>query len=201
MARKSLVFMMVGTVTLLFASVTFADVPHMITYSGYVTKVHGGPLNGTFQLTFSIYPDTMGSPADWTETQPEVVVKQGLFSILLGSVNPMLPSAFDGGIKYLGVQVESDPEMRPLTPIVSVGYAFRAGLGACTAACAELFVALDLGERGEGFGVLAPDAAQGASLEEDHRTDPRTVVQGVALDVDDQGGFRLVSQGCVPCAR
>ena len=127
MARKSLVFMMVGTVTLLFASVSFADVPKMMTYSGYVTKVHGGPLNGTFQLTFSIYPDTSGSPADWTETQPEVVVKQGLFSVLLGSVNPIPASAFDGGIKYLGIQVESDPEMRPLTPIVSVAYAFRAG--------------------------------------------------------------------------
>jgi hypothetical protein len=127
MARKSFVFMMVGTVTLLFVSVSFAGVPNMITYSGYVTKVHGGPLNGTFQLTFSIYPDTSGSPADWTETQPAVVVKHGLFSVLLGSVNPIPASAFDGGIKYLGVQVESDPEMRPLTPIVSVGYAFRAG--------------------------------------------------------------------------
>ncbi len=126
MARKSLVFIMVGTAALLFASVSFADVPHMITYSGYVTKVHGGPLNGTFQLTFSIYPDTSGSPADWTETQPEVVVKQGLFSVLLGSVNPIPPSAFDGSIKYLGVQVESDPEMRPLTPVVSVAYAYRA---------------------------------------------------------------------------
>lgn len=39
----------------------------------------------------------------------------------------MPASAFDGSIKYLGAQVESDPEMRPLTPIVSVGYAFRAG--------------------------------------------------------------------------
>jgi hypothetical protein len=56
-----------------------------------------------------------------------VVVKYGLFSVLLGSVNPVPASVFDGSIKYLGVQVESDPELRPLTPIVSVAYAYRAG--------------------------------------------------------------------------
>jgi len=127
MARKSLAVVVMGTVIFFLSSISSADVPHMITYSGKVTKVHGGPLNGTFQLTFSIYPDTLGSPADWTETHPEVVVKHGLFSVLLGSVNPIPPLVFDGSIKYLGVQVESDPQMRPLTPIVSVAYAYRAG--------------------------------------------------------------------------
>lgn len=127
MARKSLAVVVMGTVIFFLSSISSADVPHVITYSGKVTKVHGGPLNGTFQLTFSIYPDTLGTPADWTETQPEVVVKHGLFSVLLGSVNPIAPSVFDGSIKYLGVQVESDPELKPLTPIVSVAYAYRAG--------------------------------------------------------------------------
>ena len=127
MARKTHVLVVMGVLILFLVSISSADVPHMMSYSGNVTKVHGGPLNGTFQLTFSIYPDTSGSPADWTETQPEVAVKHGMFSVLLGSVNPIPASTFDGGIKYLGVQVESDPEMRPLTPIVSVAYAYRAG--------------------------------------------------------------------------
>ncbi|KPL05320.1 MAG: hypothetical protein AMJ73_01270 [candidate division Zixibacteria bacterium SM1_73] len=127
MARKSFVLLLVGAIIFFLCSVSSADVPHMISYSGKVTKVHGGPLNGTFQVTFSIYPDTSGSVADWTEAHPEVVVKHGLFSVLLGSVNPLPSSVFDGNIKYLGVRVESDPEMRPLTPIVSVAYAYRAG--------------------------------------------------------------------------
>jgi len=79
-------------------------------------------------MTFSIYPDTLpGTLADWSETQTEVVVQDGIFNVVLGSVNSLLASVFDGSAKFLGVQVESDPEMRPLKPMVSVAYAYRAG--------------------------------------------------------------------------
>jgi len=77
-------------------------------------------------MTFSIYPDTLGSPADWSETQTEVAVKEGIFNVLLGAVDTIPQAVFDGNVKYLGVQVESDPEMRPLKPMVSVAYAYRA---------------------------------------------------------------------------
>ncbi|NIO07770.1 MAG: hypothetical protein GTO40_07080, partial [Deltaproteobacteria bacterium] len=36
----------------------------------------------------------------------------------------MPDSIFDGTAKYLGVQVESDPEMSPLKPMVTTAYAF-----------------------------------------------------------------------------
>jgi hypothetical protein len=98
----------------------------MINYQGKLTTATGGCLNDTVQMTFSIYPDTLGSPADWTETQNNVVVKEGIFNVLLGNVNPIPDVVFDGSVKYLGVQVESDPEMRPLKPIVSVAYAYKA---------------------------------------------------------------------------
>jgi hypothetical protein len=97
----------------------------MINYQGKLTTASGGCLNDTVQMTFSIYPDTLGSPADWTETQMEVIVKEGIFSVLLGSLDSIPAAVFDGSIKYLGVQVESDPEMRPLKPMVSVAYAYR----------------------------------------------------------------------------
>jgi len=78
-------------------------------------------------MTFSIYPDTLSPLAEWTETQDSVVVKEGIFNVLLGSVDSIPASVFSGSIKYLGVQVESDPEMTPLKPMVSVAYAYRAG--------------------------------------------------------------------------
>lgn len=127
MARKSFVFMVVGTVIFFLCSISSADVPHMINYQGKLTPSGGGCLNDTVQMTFSIYLDTLGSPAQWTETQAQVVVKDGIFNVLLGSVNSIPASVFDGNIKYLGVKVESDPEMRPLKPMVSVPYAYRAG--------------------------------------------------------------------------
>lgn len=127
MLGKSFVLLVVGTVMFLLCSVSSADVPHMISYQGKLTTAGGGCLNDTVQITFSIYPDTLGSPANWSETQTEVVVKEGIFNVLLGSVDTIPQAVFDGGIKHLGVQVESDPEMRPLKPMVSVAYAYRAG--------------------------------------------------------------------------
>jgi hypothetical protein len=132
MARKGFVFLGMGMMIFFFASLASAGVPHMINYQGKLTAAYypvhlGGCLNDTVQMIFSIYPDTLGSPADWTETQTEVVVKDGIFSVLLGAVDTIPQAVFDGNVKYLGVQVESDPEMRPLKPMVSVAYAYRAG--------------------------------------------------------------------------
>jgi hypothetical protein len=125
MLRKSFVFAAIGMIIFLFPSLASADVPHMINYQGKLTTASGGCLNDTVQMTFSIYPDTLGSPADWTETQYDVIVKEGIFNVLLGSVDSIPSFVFDGNIKYLGVQVESDPEMTPLKPMISVAYAYR----------------------------------------------------------------------------
>ena len=127
MLRKSLVLLVVGTVIFFLCSASSADVPHMINYQGKLTTASGGCLNDTVQMTFTIYADSFGTSADWTETQTEVIVKEGVFSVLLGAVDTIPSAVFDGNIKYLGVQVESDPEMRPLKPMVSVAYAYRAG--------------------------------------------------------------------------
>lgn len=126
MQRKSFVLPVLGAVIFFLASVSSADVPDSINYQGKLTTATGGCVNDTVQMTFSIYPDTLpGTTADWTETQMQVVVKDGIFNVLLGSVTPLPASLFDGNAKYLSVQVESDPEMRPLKPMVSVAYAFR----------------------------------------------------------------------------
>ena len=127
MIRKSLVILVMGTMVLFVASLSSADVPRMISYQGKLTTASGGCLNDTVQMTFSIYPDTLGSLADWSETQTQVVVQEGIFNVLLGAVDTIPQAVFDGSVKYLGVQVESDPEMTPLKPIVSVAYAYRAG--------------------------------------------------------------------------
>ena len=104
-----------------------AAVPPLINYQGKLTTASGGCVNDTVQMTFTIYADSLGVSDEWSETQEEVVVKEGMFNVLLGSVDTIPSAVFDGEIKYLGVQVEADPEMRPLKPMVSVAYAFRTG--------------------------------------------------------------------------
>ena len=125
MARKSFVFLVAGTVIFLLCSVSSAVVPDMINYQGKLTTAQGGCLNDTVSMTFTIYSDDQGTVVDWTEDQNTVIVKEGIFNVLLGSVDTIPAAVFDGSVKYLGVKVESDDEMRPLKPMVSVPYAYR----------------------------------------------------------------------------
>lgn len=128
MPRTGLVLLLTGAILMFFCSVSFADVPHMVNYQGKLASADGGCINDTVQMTFTIYSDSLGISAEWTETQDQVIVKSGVFSVLLGSVDTIPVSVFDGNVKYLGVQVESDPEMRPLKSMVSVAYAYRAAV-------------------------------------------------------------------------
>jgi len=125
MLRKSFVLMVVETVIFFLCSVSSADVPDSINYQGKLTTAQGGCLNDTVSMTFTIYSDDQGTVVDWTETQNSVIVKEGIFNVFLGSVVLLPASIFDGSAKYLGVQVESDPEMSPLKPMVTTAYAFH----------------------------------------------------------------------------
>jgi hypothetical protein len=122
------ILLMLVTVTLLSTPV-LSDVPQVINYQGRLTDPVGQPVaDDTYSIQFSIYADsaiTM-TPALWTETQ-NVSTTTGLFAVLLGSLNPINPSIFDGSIRYLGIKIGTNPESTPRTPIVSVPYAMVAG--------------------------------------------------------------------------
>ncbi len=123
--HRCMVVIATGVMGLLLCTVLLANVPNRINYQGKLTTDAGGCVNDTVQMIFSIYPDTLGSPAIWTETQSQVSVREGVFSVLLGEADFIPAFVFDGSTRYLGIRVESDPEMRPLKPMVSVGYAFH----------------------------------------------------------------------------
>ena len=98
-------------------------VPATINYQGYLMDSVGTPINATVPIVFSFYDVASGGIALWTETQ-NVVVASGVYSVNLGSVNP-ITVPFDAQY-YLGVKVGTDPEMAPRKALTSVGYAFRA---------------------------------------------------------------------------
>jgi hypothetical protein len=123
MSSKFVVFLILGAAFFLFGSVSIASVPPILNYQGKLTGAGGGCVNDTVEMTFSIYSDSLGTMAEWSETQMGVIVREGIFNVLLGCEDTIPTVVFDGSIKYLGVQVESDPEMTPLKPIVSVAYA------------------------------------------------------------------------------
>jgi hypothetical protein len=101
------------------------QIPEMINYQGYLTDDEGNPINGNLEMTFSVYEFDTGSSPLWTETHSSVTVTDGLFNVLLGSINPINASHLTGRNSYLGIKVGSDPEMTPRQQIVSVAYAHR----------------------------------------------------------------------------
>jgi hypothetical protein len=96
----------------------------VISYQGYLTDSGGIPVNGDVEITFSIYDTPTGGTALWAETHPSVSVSDGLFNVLLGSVNPITPPLLTGET-YLGIRVEGDEEMSPRQQIAAVAYALR----------------------------------------------------------------------------
>jgi hypothetical protein len=99
------------------------QVPFYLNYQGRLNDKDGNPIEGTYTMTFTLYADEVGAARVWAEMQDVTVVK-GMFHVLLGTLTP-LDLAFDRPY-WLGVKVGTDPEMRPLTRVVSVPYAFRA---------------------------------------------------------------------------
>ncbi len=98
-------------------------IPQMLSYQGKLTDTLGGPVpNGSYPIMLLLYTVPSGGSPFWTETQ-SVTVKNGLFSVLLGSVTPIgsLPSA---GAVYLGMTVSGGPELTPRVRIVSAAYAY-----------------------------------------------------------------------------
>lgn len=121
---RAKLFILGFLVAVLFsASLSYPQVPQMINYQAKVTDEGGNPLHGDYDMTFSIYDDSIAGTQLWTETQLQVPIENGIFSVLLGSVDTISFDVFNGEIRYLEVQVGSDL-MTPRKPMVSVPYAF-----------------------------------------------------------------------------
>ncbi len=110
----------------LLSTAALADVPGLISYQGTLTDEGGVALDTTVSMSFTIYTDSTAGTQVWTETQPSVLVSHGIFSVLLGSVNPVSDTVFVDPVRWLGVQVEAEPELEPRQRITSVPYALRA---------------------------------------------------------------------------
>jgi len=196
MARKSFALPLAGVVIFLVASVSSADVRHMVNYQGKLTTATGECLNDTVEMTFSIYPDTLGSPADWTETQTGVVVKEGVFNVLLGAVDTVPVRVFDGSIKYLGVQVESDLEMTPLRPIVSVAYAYRASTTDAAGGWVDDGTVVRLSEVTDQVGIGTPSPAEKLDVDGNILASG-TISSGSSITIDGTADRITASSGSI----
>ncbi|MCP4566449.1 MAG: hypothetical protein GY841_02580 [FCB group bacterium] len=123
--KKHRILLMAISLIILTGSIN-AEVPQLINYQGRLTNPEGEPLDTTVSITFTIYDDSTGGVAKWSETYASVVVSDGLFYVLLGSVSPIIDSVFNNPERYLGIIVGTDPEMSPRTRFTSAAYAYNA---------------------------------------------------------------------------
>ncbi|MBI5020880.1 MAG: hypothetical protein HZB59_05540 [Ignavibacteriales bacterium] len=76
-------------------------VPNKISYQGLLTTPLGMPVpDGLYDIKFELFNDLSAGASQWMETQTSIPVKQGTFSVLLGSVTPLL------GIFYQSLWLE-----------------------------------------------------------------------------------------------
>jgi hypothetical protein len=106
-------------------------VPHLINYQGRLSDAGGDPVtDGEYELTFSIWSDsTSTSPTDreWISPSCTVLVINGLFNWQLGSRENLPPwTVANDAELWLGIQVQSDPEIVPRTRLCSAPYAYKA---------------------------------------------------------------------------
>lgn len=101
-------------------------VPDVINYQGMLRWPDGSVINGTYTMTFRLYDLPVGGNLVHTEQLSNVVVRDGLFTVLLGDGdgNPIQAATFKGPL-YVGVQVGNDAEMQPRQRIAPVPYAVQ----------------------------------------------------------------------------
>jgi len=107
-------------ILVLIASTIYAqNIPQKISFQGRLIDANTQkPVTAEKNFTFKI--------GDWVEEHKNVQVSNGLYSVILGSINPIPLTLFDDWQANMKILVEGK-EMAPDIEMVSVPYALKAG--------------------------------------------------------------------------
>jgi hypothetical protein len=101
-----------------------------ISYQGRLADTGGNPITGFQNMEFRLYDVPIGGSPLWEEFWTggnSVQVSDGLFNVMLGSLNSDLTSVVQGNTQlYLGVTVGTDSEMSPRVQLGSVPFSMQA---------------------------------------------------------------------------
>ncbi len=118
-----------GALSLLALNTTAASTG-TIAYQGRLADSGGSPITATVNMIFRLYSASISGTPIWEEQwtgSNSVQVSDGLFNVMLGSVNPILPSVIASNANlFLGITVGTDSEMNPRVQLGSVPFATQA---------------------------------------------------------------------------
>lgn len=123
-------------------------------FGGVVYDSTGTLLEGTHQITFSIYTTAESETPLWDETQT-VKFSQGVYSVTLGSVTQLADTLFDNTVLFLGIQIDADSEMTPRLNLSAVPWAMQANVATTALSLAQNVVTSE---------SIAPGAIESASI-------------------------------------
>ncbi len=126
---KKISFAVLVLLSLVAMAIFAQSVPGLINYQGRLLDDAGQPLNGdTLDLHFTMLDgDTPGSGLLWGETHTNVVVENGLYGVILGSINPIPASALSGSTVFMEIEVEGQI-LLPRQRLTSVAYSINSGM-------------------------------------------------------------------------
>jgi hypothetical protein len=106
-------------------------------YQGYLTDGSGNPLDGDYDMVFSLWSLSTGGSKRWgDETHNDVPVSNGLFSVALGETEPLDPyNDFD---EQLYLEIAVDGTTLPRQMLRAVPYAMGLTAGAQVRGSTEL---------------------------------------------------------------
>ena len=120
---KKVLFSFIALFQIISFNNSIAQIPRLINYQGMLMGNNSQPVsNGNYDLTFKLYDES--NTEIWSEVHNQVAVSNGLFQVILGTITPF-GNPFDKPYT-LGIQVGTDPELQPRTPLTSVAYSIRA---------------------------------------------------------------------------
>jgi len=88
--QNILIVLLISLGILLANALAQNTVPTMINYQGFLTDTTGKALDGTYMLTFRLFEEPTGAASiRWEEEHSDVKVVNGLFNVLLGSLDTL----------------------------------------------------------------------------------------------------------------
>ncbi len=99
--------------------------PGLINFQGRLTDSGGTPVTTTATLTVRIFSTETGGTAEWAETHPSVAVQEGIYNVLLGSVQSFPADLFLNDGRWFEVEVNGEI-LTPRQRMTSVAYALEA---------------------------------------------------------------------------
>ena len=108
---------------------TESMVPSFVKYAGILADTNGRPMEGSVEVTFSLYKEPQGGAALWMESQKVQVDSLGNYVVILGSTTTQgVPASLfvAGEARWLGLQIAGQAE-QPRVMLLAVPYAMKAG--------------------------------------------------------------------------